>query len=117
MTDKKELLELAARAAGIVILRSRLDDPMARDMLAANSARNPHHESGPWNPLTDDGDCARLEANLHLDVLWWEFAVSSGGKPTGVRSYEQYADHNNDRQAARRLASTRAAAKVGRNMK
>jgi hypothetical protein len=116
MTDKRELLELAARAAGIVILRSRLDDPMARDMLAANSARNPHHESGPWNPLTDDGDCARLEASRQIDVYWYEDKVIAV-VPNRATAAEDYADHNNDRQAARRLASTRAAAEVARSMK
>lgn len=67
MSDR-ELLEAAAKAAGIVILRSRLDDPMARDMLAGNSARNPHHENGPWNPLTDDGDALRLAVKLEIDI-------------------------------------------------
>ncbi len=32
MTDR-ELLESAAKAAGLTVIRSRLDDPLQRDML------------------------------------------------------------------------------------
>lgn len=74
MTDR-ELLEAAARAAGIEVMRSRLDDPMQRDMLVRKSARNHHHENGPWNPLTDDGDALRLMARLGLDALYSPEAV------------------------------------------
>jgi hypothetical protein len=59
MTDR-ELLELAAKAAGIEVLRSRLNDFLCGDMLVNKSSRNPTQQSGPWNPLTDDGDALRL---------------------------------------------------------
>jgi hypothetical protein len=67
MTDR-ELLELAAKAAGVVVVRSRLDDPACRDMLVENSVRNPHQKFGPWGPLTDDGDALRLAVKLQLTV-------------------------------------------------
>jgi hypothetical protein len=70
-----------------------------------------------WNPLTDDGDCARLEAAAGIDVYWYEGGVTAVA-PDKCTITERYAGHDlSDRQAARRLASTRAAAEVGRNMK
>ena len=65
MTDR-ELLELAAKAAGIEVIRSRLDDPMNADFLVRGGSRNPYHEFGAWNPLSDDGDALRLAAKLYL---------------------------------------------------
>ncbi len=66
MTDR-ELLERAARAAGIVILRSRLDDPLMADMLIE---RRPTAQPCGWNPLTDDGDALRLLMQLRLGIGW-----------------------------------------------
>ena len=55
MTNERELLELAAKAAGIELARCRLDDPMWRDFLL--SARDPRHDgmAQSWNSLTDLG--------------------------------------------------------------
>lgn len=66
-TDR-ELLELAAKASGINVIRSRLDDPLFRDFLVSNGVRNPHHENGPWNPLEDDGDALRLAVKLQISI-------------------------------------------------
>ncbi|MFY4709901.1 hypothetical protein [Burkholderia glumae] len=70
--NDRELLELAAKAAAIEILRSRLDDPLWRDMLLS-----PKHSKTPgiaegWNPLTDDGDALRLavSAPTIIDLQW-----------------------------------------------
>ncbi|ATQ79151.1 hypothetical protein CR152_27715 [Massilia violaceinigra] len=57
MTDR-ELLELAAKAAGIVgQIKPTADGAMwlFRD-----------GNSSPWNPLTDDGDALRLAVKLNL---------------------------------------------------
>jgi hypothetical protein len=103
MTDK-ELLELAAKAAG---------DEVEIDH---QGVFHIHEGSGPqswrpWNPLTDDGDNARLEAALGLNVLWGSRAVSVGRKfVEGGPAVERYADHGDDKQKARRRAAVRAAA-------
>jgi len=108
MTDR-ELLELAAKAAGI-----KYDPEQSR----------PHPKSGAfwglwlvydyepgdharryWNPLTDDGDEARMEAACDLDVEWTLECVF-----VGRNIYELYAKHGGDKQAARRRAGVRAAA-------
>lgn len=66
-TDR-ELLERTAKAAGIKILRSRLDDPMWRDMLLADAAYANGRQG--WNPLTDDGDALRLAVKLSIDPMF-----------------------------------------------
>jgi hypothetical protein len=116
MTDR-ELLELAARAAGIEIKRGRLDDPACRDMLVFNSARNLLEKLGPWNPLTDDGDALRLAVKLNLNVLF--DSVPDG---VGVFVYGEWDDapeganetYEKDGCAATRRAITRAAAEIGK---
>ncbi len=57
MTDR-ELLEAAARAAGI-------ERSVGGDLWS--SARGQL-----WNPLTDDGDALRLAVRLRLDVLTYQ---------------------------------------------
>jgi hypothetical protein len=105
MTNKKELLELAARAMGEKV------PPLFYPDGAACLLSGQH-----WDPTEDDGDCARLEAAVKLDVVWHPRFVDVISTNPYVAVKEDYADHN-DRQAARRLASTRAAAEVGRGMK
>jgi hypothetical protein len=94
----RELLELAAKAAGIEVVRSRLDDPMHHDLLIKGTSRNISHDIGPWNPLTDDGDALRLVVKL------MEFEpYKSRGKAPFI---------SNDLAATRR-AIVRAAAAIG----
>ena len=101
MTDR-ELLELAAKAAG-----------RGSQWWMESVWNSPDRE---WDPLTDDGDEARLEAVLGLNVLWGSRTVTVGRKPFGPFE-EQYQEHGRDKQAARRRAGVRAAAEIGRNMK
>jgi hypothetical protein len=114
MTDR-ELLELAAKAAGIEVTRSRLEDPLNRDMLVENSVRNGGQRLGPWNPLTDDGDALRLAVKLGLTIQHLtaneEVVVSSYSG-----SSEAYEFYLSDPYAATRRAIVRAAADIGRNM-
>jgi hypothetical protein len=95
MTDK-ELLELAAKAIGV-------------DKYRYGDAIYPF--PNVWDPLTDDGDCARLEAQLSLKLEWYPGAVLSGGIE-GCLQY--FCDYGNDKQKARRYASVRAAAEIGK---
>ena len=117
MTDR-ELLEMAAKAAGIKIERFRLDDPMWRDVLIDTSSRNEKGDAIGWNPLTDDGDALRLAVKLNLTVKIWISAVvveEYNGKrlayeDTGCRAKEY------EYEATRR-AIVRAAAAIGESMK
>jgi hypothetical protein len=96
MSDR-ELLERAAKAAGIVVIRSRLQDPLNKDMLVEFSARNKGQIAGPWNPLVDDGDALRLAVKFNL----WEPVMF--GRRTEVAP-------DGDIYAATRRAIVRAAA-------
>jgi hypothetical protein len=115
--NRKELLELAARAAGYEIsphldFENRWIEGRSKMYMKNRFGRFVH-----WDPTADDGDCARLEAETMITVEWMtDRAVAHIwiDEFTPVEWGEVYADHNNDRQAARRLASTRAAAEVGR---
>lgn len=99
MTDR-ELLELAAKAAGVEVIGN---DPHSGDLRLRDGAY--------WNPLNDDGDCARLESDRWLNVEWQRLGVVVHG-PGTERIRESYADHDGDANAARRRASVRAAAKA-----
>jgi hypothetical protein len=101
MTDR-ELLEAAAKAAGIEILRSRLDDPLFRDMLLpATEGRG-----NGWNPLTDDGDALRLAVQLRLEITWWK----QGVRAEPAQGRESVQPFGEDPYAATRRAIVRAAA-------
>jgi len=113
--NDRELLELAAKAAGIVIVRSRLDDPMNKDCLVENSYRNEFQAAGPWNPLADDGDALRLAVKLKLCFgpnFDGDLAVCFGDDGRNItEAYEA------DSYAATRRAIVRAAAEIGKEMK
>jgi hypothetical protein len=108
MTDK-ELLELAAKAAGI-------EYDFCRPELGGCQIRKPF-VSGFWNPLTDDGDALRLAVKLEVDytirngATWVNWPVSETGM------FVHHEVHGNDPYAATRRAITRAAAAIGEGMK
>lgn len=114
MKSDRELLELAALAW----IRSgmRLECPDDEDgiYVCRDKFRNGH----TWNPLTDDGDLARLEAALEIDVSWISKTVTSQRLSGAVicSVSESFSVHGNDRQKARRYASVRVAAAIGEGM-
>ena len=106
MKTDRELLEAAAKAAGIKLLRSRLDDPMCRDMLPEiqNSV------AVGWNPLTDDGDALRLAVKLGLEVGHNSFGNVVVDHYTQPEVRKIVLPHGDDPYAATRRAIVRAAA-------
>lgn len=112
MENERELLELAAKACGY-----KLDLAIRPDGLPFfhSERRALALESGEWfAPGVDDGDCARMEAAMGIDVDWAEDGVIAINRDK--RSGVLFEDHNNDRNAARRMASLRVAAEIGRAM-
>jgi len=102
MTDR-ELLELAAKAAGM---------PTHTDGVGFLMA---HHPS--WNPLTDDGDALRLAVKLGIAVQCHlhdgeGYALAGAGEIPNAVDIRP----NDDPYAATRRAIVRAAAEIGRNM-
>ena len=105
MKSDRELLEPAAKAAGVELWLN-----------SVSSYRN--GANGPtWNSLTDDGDCARMESACGIDVSWYSDEIITISVNHNLSSIGLYADHNGDKDAARRLASTRTAAQIGEKLK
>jgi hypothetical protein len=109
MSDR-ELLELAAKAAGINVKPFAIKPAEGEGdgfigFMAEGSPR------GWWDPLTDDGDALRLAVKLRISITMSEYGrvVCRAGEWT--RSIEPYGD---DPQAAVRRAITCAAAAISK---
>jgi hypothetical protein len=107
MTDK-ELLELAAKAAGIEIL---LWNNVFKNVTGSHPASN-MFAFPIWNPLTDDGDALRLAVKLGIEIYIHENDTQCIG-PNLHRAIET---HEDNPEAATRSAIVRAAAEIGRGM-
>ena len=97
-----ELLELAAKAAGISVWTDT-DETVFTD--------NPNGVEVEWNPLTNDGDALRLAVKLEIDVCFGANYVIARGSvqmPT--------VNNANNPYAATRRAIVRAAAEIGKAM-
>ena len=110
MTDR-ELLELAAKAAG-----STLENLEFNKFL--------RHES-MWNPLTDDGDALRLAVKLGIDLLFTPEDVEAVATQNARKedqemispwACESWTLKPQDTYAATRRAIVRAAAEIGKAM-
>jgi hypothetical protein len=103
MTDR-EMLELAAKAAGI----DWFDEP------AASLGKGLHLKSGSfWNPRTDDGDALRLAVKLAFTVGVWDGYVDV--LTTTTEGWRE--NCTSDPYAATRRAIVRAAAEIGKDVK
>jgi hypothetical protein len=112
MSDR-ELLELAAKAAGIK-LGGETDSGFSIEI-----------ESEPyvatWNPLTDDGDALRLAVKLRLrlnrEINFGDDIVEVfGPEDDSMSCHCSTESTNGDPYAATRRAIVRAAAEIGRQM-
>lgn len=114
MTDK-ELLELAAKAAGIEVVW--LESSYYGPTMARVEVKNGEGEiTEPWNPLEDDGDALRLAVKLELTI----------GKPfehkialvwlDDITSFAGSSEKEGGIYAATRRAIVRAAAEIGKGM-
>lgn len=95
--DDRELLELAAKAAGIAV-------QWKEDGRSFQVVRGLPFT---WNPLTDDGDALRLAVKLNLLL---------GPELSHYLSLERFAHQDQDDAFATRRAIVRAAAEIGRAM-
>lgn len=91
--NDKELLELAAKAAGVEVVTPTM------------------LEYGKWNPLTDDGDALRLAVKLKLSPEY-------DGDEVYVSAHSDFtaSEFSESPYAATRRAIVRAAAEIGRMM-
>ena len=111
-----ELLTLAAKATGVVFDQEK---SMPRPLSGAFwglwlqiKGETYEGQRRYWSPHTDDGDCARMEAALGIQVAWHSDGVVCGLRWAGAT--ELFDDHGGDKQAARRMASLRVAAEHGK---
>jgi hypothetical protein len=116
----RELLELAAKAAGIELVWGRLrwghrDDPFGADgfFQLTDDRRNYVNPNEFWNPLVDDGDALRLAVKLLFEIDMGRGSVAVRHS-SGIKVLEAF---NLDPYAATRRAIVRAAAEIGRMMK
>lgn len=117
--DDRELLELAAKAAGM--------HKLTQWTSAIQDYDSPHygepalHEAGSggeclsWNPLVNDGDALRLAVALMMDVSVCEDG-STAAAFEGEEADSFNSDADGDAIAATRRAIVRAAAEIGRAM-
>lgn len=107
MTDK-ELLELAAKAAGL--------NRFYYEYLGNWGLIEDDPESGWWNPLTDDGDALRLAVKLGLTVcVSAKYQLTWAERNNKDDSLSKY-DFDGDPYAATRRAIVRAAAEIGKTL-
>ena len=109
MTDK-ELLELAAKAAGVRPMGWRDSHGYMDAVLTA------------WNPLENDGDAFRLAVQLGLTiVVWRDEQMSYAGTEIGYGWVAEdwdgmFEPHDDNPFTATRRAIVREAAKIGSRM-
>ena len=114
-TDR-ELLELAAKAAGIEVWFPRMNGGKGPD--GTRIILTPCHTHGAdgsiveWNPITDDGDALRLAVMLRLDIHVDGNLTEVHGPFDGFFTEA----HLGDPCAATRRAIVRTAAEIGRAM-
>lgn len=117
MCSDRELLELAARAAGLLLcgyswIGENEDDEECEIIEAAFvKHRQEQGLASKWNPLTDDGDALRLAVRLGI-----EFHMEGDEESECVWANEIFEWTDGDSIAATRRAIVRAAAAIGEAM-
>lgn len=114
-TTDRELLELAAKAAGIdywVVRFAPKSAPIKKLHITKDG------ETVEWNPLTDDGDALRLAVKLKITLFQTSKSVIA--EPDADFDYKliskkEYCD-GETRCAATRRAIVRAAAAIGKEI-
>ncbi|HEJ2276525.1 hypothetical protein [Pseudomonas aeruginosa] len=111
--NDRELLELAARAAGYQFSYSyrSLSSPAVPVILAETGRWR------KWDPRHDDGDALRLAVKLRLDITFYNGFQEVAAEPSngdGMNPCQEVFTENP--YAATRRAITRAAAAIGKSL-
>ena len=111
MTDK-ELLELAAKAAGY--------EDLKKNMQGFYRVIGEHEDGllcmAEWNPLTDDGDALRLAVKLGIELEFYDGFEEVFATENTIEAISQTEPYKNDPYAATRRAIVRAAAEIGKTI-
>ena len=122
MTDR-ELLELAAKAAGIEGYKFMIGAYAKSDAVGLHIRNYGTSNQRVWNPLTDDGDALRLAVKLGLDVCIDSRQENEphthviGFRDDHTATTIDAIEAHGDPYAATRRAVVRAAAEIGKEMK
>lgn len=112
--EDRELLELAAKAAGMPLGGW---EPCPGGFFTYSHRGSDERKT--WLPLTDDGDALRLAVRLRLDVTfvdnlvvvyWYDESTLMSG------AFEEPINDAQDEREATRRAIVRAAAAIGKEM-
>lgn len=122
--SSRELLELAAKAAGY-----RLDGVFGRGLLVVMNVGQPDQCAFPFDPLNDDGDSRRLQAALRISLEFGELPFqgryarakvtvpcTDGSGHVWEHGAIEYELTPNDMERAARYAVLHVAAAIGKEM-
>lgn len=104
----RELLELAAKAAGLKMRKFISADYPYSDEFYVDDKN--------WNPLKDDGDALRLAVKLKMFVEIHQLVTTADIEVGDEQWMTCVENHNKDPYAATRKAIVRAAASIGKEM-
>lgn len=109
--NDRELLELAAKAAGYIA------NPMQGYADGGLVVLDAAGIAWRFNPLVDDGDALRLAVNLRLDINFYNGFQEVAAEPSnGEEMNQSQEEFGSDILSATRRAIVRAAAEIGRKM-
>jgi hypothetical protein len=112
MTDR-ELLEMAAKAAGMADMRWTGPSGLVR-MLDPTRPKETGSIGNYWNPLTDDGDALRLAVKLFIDIRHSKtLGLVEAWVNGACIAVEEYIE---DKESAIRRAIVCAAAAIGESL-
>ena len=117
MTDR-EMLELAAKAAGITVWFPRMSDGKGGVVTPCHT-ETIGEGTVPWNPLLDDAQALRLAVKLDFGVFTsnkrgTSWACNNRGDNIAEVLHDDAVNY--DPLAATRRAIVRAAAEIGKSM-
>ena len=127
MKSDRELLELAAKAAGLQLCGyswiGENEDDDEFEILDAAFVRHCQEQgfATRWNPLTDDGDAFRIVATLGLGIVFGQYAPCDIysvyiNEPEGGDTLSVGVIGDNESSGVVRRAIVRAAAVIGKKM-
>lgn len=115
MSDR-ELLELAAKAAGMEGMRYA-SPYMGMVKMIDPSQPNETGSIGPdWNPRTNDDDALRLAVKLKIHLEIFDGYTIASYRPNEYSDWIELVVWGDDPYETTRLAIVRAAAEIGRNI-
>jgi hypothetical protein len=112
--NDKELLELAAKAAGIEVVWGDVKTFADGTVVDCSDMLYIKTNGAYWNPLANNADALRLAVKLGKRDYFGIEIQKGCTQATSFEPWEhcEYEEHNNDPEAATRRAIVRAAAEI-----